>query len=163
MTGSGVRTTALVALGLLGLVGCAGPDPTPVGLATPAQKGESDRALDGFELEPTVQTVARAGMCKMGGGGGSGSDGRLHRGLTLTCPLIPGDRNVYFDLVEAFKRDVSAIATISGGSSDIGDITEPKTTVIDVRGSAYRGTLTVLGTDGAGEFTIFVNLDLAIP
>jgi hypothetical protein len=148
---------------LLSVAGCAEPDPSPVGLATPPPKAEADRALDRFEIEQTVKTVDRAAACKEGPGGGGASDERIHKGLILTCPLIPGDRNVYFDLVDALKRDVSAIATIGGGSSELGELTDPKSTILDVRGSAYRGTLSIFGVDGAGVFTILVNLDLAIP
>ena len=150
-------------IALLVVAGCAGPDPSLVESATRPPKGEADRALDRFELEQSIQTVARARLCQQGPGGGSASDDRSHSGLLLSCPLIPGDRNVYFDLVEAFRRDLTAIATIGGESGETGDITEPKTKIFDVRGSAYRGTLSILGADGDGEFLIWVNLDLATP
>lgn len=150
-------------IALLVVAGCAGPDPSLHDPATSPPKAESDRALDRFDIERTVKSVDRARPCRVGGGGGTGSDDRLHRGLTLTCPLIPGDRNVYFDIVDALRRDISAIATIDGESSELGNLTDPKTNILDIRGSAYRGTLSIIGVDGFRTFVVFVNLDLATP
>ena len=111
---------------------------------------------------PTIlASVEGGGACRLGDGGGSGTDRRIHRSWTVTCPRLGRDRTIYFELRDAIQAALTRIATVDGSSGESSDASEPISTVYAFRGNAYIGTVRILGVNGPADLTIFVDLDAA--
>ena len=144
---------------------CAAPAPTVVVAPAPVRSslGDSDRALARFDAEVLLRGVKGGNGCQAEGGGGGGSDDNVHRDWLFTCPRPGADRTVYFLLSEAIEAELKRIATVPAQSKSIRDVPDPLSSVWQIRGEAYRGTVRALGVNGNGTLLIFVDLDLAAP
>ena len=81
----------------------------------------------------------------------------------MTCPRLGDDRNIYFLIVDAIDAELQKIATTPGHASQLGEAQDPLSSVWDVRGNAYVGSMRALGVNGNGNLSVFVSLDLAVP
>lgn len=165
-----------VALGLLvpALAAAAGAcsliTPTPQSVEPVANGplfGDADRALTRFDPTELLKQVKGGQGCRAAGGGtdaggGSGPD-TFHRAWVLTCPRIGDDRTIYFLLSDAIEGELQRIATVPGSSHEWGNVPDPLSTVWDIQGNAYLGSMRSLGVNGNGTLSIFLSLDLVAP
>jgi hypothetical protein len=161
MRGGMRRLAPLVLISLL--TACAAPASPSVQGVGHAAKGPADVALERFDLAAILKTIDGRSVCRLEGGGSSGTSDRVHIAWTVTCPRPGSDRTVYFQLTDAIEAELGRIATINGQTGEGGDAAAPISTVLGVRGNAYIGSVRVLGVNGVANITTFVDIDLAIP
>jgi hypothetical protein len=148
---------------------CSILEPSPSSPSTPnpvARRpafGDADRALRQLDVSALTEPLDGGKACRRDDGGGSSSDDTFHREWIVTCPRLGDDRNIYFLIVDAIDAELRKVATTPGHASQLGDAQDPLSTLWDVRGNAYVGSMRALGVNGNGNLSVFVSLDLAVP
>ncbi len=161
--------SVLVSVVAFSVGGCSILEPSPSSPSTPnpvAKRpalGDADRALRQLDVSALTESLDGGRACRRDDGGGSGSDDTFHREWIVTCPRVGNDRNIYFLIVDAIDGELQKIATTPGHASQLGEAQDPLSSLWDVRGNAYVGSIRALGVNGNGNLSVFVSLDLAVP
>ena len=158
-----VTAVAVIAGACSPAVSTLPPVPTPAPVAQRPVLTDRDRGLARFDPAESIKGVAGGQACRVEGGGGGGDGETFHSESVVICPRAGDDRTIYFLLVDAIEADLRRIGTVPGRGQSLGVVPEPLSTVWDVRGDAYRGSVRALGVNGLGNISIFVSMDLVVP